>query len=89
MVDKYPENSMYVLEVTRSTSNDYILIEKCFNEIMFNGHELNPTEIHRCVRGGETSEQTSGKLMLFHGTNRKNTVGILEEGINFSLHHYE
>ena len=55
-----------------STSNDYILIEKCFNEIMFNGHE-----------------QKSGKLMLFHGTNRKNTVGILEEGINFSLHHYE
>ena len=80
MVGKYAENSMYVLEVMESTNDDYILIKKCFDEIISDGHVPKLSKIYRVGKRGETNEQKSDNLMLFHGTTRVNAVGILEEG---------
>ena len=82
MVRKYSENSMYVLEVMESTNNDYILIKKCFEEIMSDGEELILSQIYRVKKrdNNDASDQKSDNLMLFHGTSRVNAVGILEEG---------
>ena len=80
MVGKYAENSTYVLEVMESTNDDYILINKCFDEISSNGVEFNLSKVYRVGKRGEMSEQKSDNLMLFHGTSRVNAVGILEEG---------
>ena len=82
MVGKYSENSMYVLEVMESTNDDYILIKKCFDAIMSDDQELTLSKIYRVAKrdNNDKSEQNSDNLMLFHGTIRKNAVGILEEG---------
>ena len=80
MVGKYAENSVFALQEMVSTNDDYILIKKCFEETTLNDYELNISKIYRVGKHGETSEQKSDNLMLFHGTSRVNAVGILEEG---------
>ena len=87
MVDKYDEDSMYVLEEIPSTDDDYKLIKKCFTEktynlIMYSYYETLTMKIYRVNKrsSAETTNQKSDNLMLFHGTTHDNAVGILEKG---------
>ena len=81
MVDKYAENSMYSLQEMVSTNDDYILIKKCFEAANLDGvRKANISKVYRVVKRGETSEQKSDNLMLFHGTTCDSSIGIIEEG---------
>ena len=81
MVDKYGENSEYIVEEMESTSDDYKLIKKSFEDTIRNC----TVETHKIYRvkerdSDEKSKRKSDNMLLFHGTNRKNAVGILEKG---------
>ena len=83
MVDKYDATSMYVLNEIPSTDNDYKLINKCFVEKGSNiCYEILTIKVYRVKKrdSDETDEQKSDNLLLFHGTNLDNAVGILEKG---------
>ena len=83
MVDKYAENSKYIVEEMESSNDDYKLIKKSF-EGTIDATKYN-VETHKIYRvnernSGEKQQQKSDNMLLFHGTNRKNAIGILEEG---------
>ena len=85
MVGEYAENSMYALQEMLSTNDDYTLIKKCFEASIPNSDKANISKVYRVVKRGETSDQKSENLMLFHGTGRVNSIRILEEGFKPSI----
>ena len=78
MVNKYSNNSMYSLEEMVSTNYDYTTIKGSFEKTTLEGFEINISKIYRVRR--RLRARKSDNLLLFHGTNSQNALGILEEG---------
>ena len=66
----------------KSNSSDYKLIKKAFEDTILSHCKVATHKIFRVKERsmGELSEPESDNLMLFHGTNICNAVGILEKG---------
>ena len=86
MVGKYARNSKYFVGEMESTDYDYKLIKKSVKDSVFGHYKVDIHKIYRVIERGsdETSQQKSDNLLLFHGTTRKNAVGILEKGFKAS-----
>ena len=82
MVDQYDRNSKYIVKELESTYDDYKLIKKSVNCSFFGSRKVDTHKIYRVIERGsvDTGKQKSDNMLLFHGTNRRNAVGILEEG---------
>ena len=82
MVGQISENSQYILEEIQAENVDYTLIKKSFDATMLYDVGLNLSKMYRVgIRNSdEPSGQENDNLLLFHGTNRVNAIGILENG---------
>ena len=87
MVCKYDKNSVYTLKKMASTNDDYMLIKIYFEATMSDAPQSQIFKIYRVMKrgSGETKEQKSDNLMLFHGASSKNAIGILEKGFKPSI----
>ena len=68
-----------------STNDDFKLIKKSFEDTI-GSFKVKTHKIYRVKErnNDETTEYKSDNLLLFHGTARKNAVGILERGFKRS-----
>ena len=93
IADIYSNDSIYFLREMRAKDNDYKLIKKCFVDKMLKpsleipSYEVFRLKIYRvkprkCI---EKKQNKIDKLLLYHGTNHENTVGILEQGFKPSI----
>ena len=78
MVDKYSNNFMYSLEAMASTNDDYKIIKDSFEKTTLKRLKVDISKIYRVRK--RLRPRKSDNLLLFHGTNRRNAVGILEGG---------
>ena len=83
-------NSLYYLEALAESSRDYQLIEKSFNNTgktflnMSKRSELIIEKVYRIRSRRPKKVINSSKILVFHGTPRKNVPGILTSGFKSS-----
>ena len=92
---KYFDNFLYDLEELQSTDSNYMLIKKSFSNKSLNlvktalnkSFTMRVYRVYRVIKpkSNDFSKKRNNNLLLLHGTNLHNSVGILKSGFKPSL----
>ena len=90
--EKYFDNFLYDLEELQSTDSNYMLIKKSFSKKSLDlvKTTLNKSftmRVYRVIKpkSNDSSKKKNDNLLLLHGTNLRNSVGILRSGFKPSV----